>query len=207
MTRRTSRYMPPSRSAAQHISPIQPPLNPKNRSANVSVGSVPALSEERGVAPVTPSKVFDAEKRGSENAETVFAAGNATHVDISPGHEVRHAARAESAGLMKFFPSPPKSIFATTMAKKAPKTASQYGATIGRLKAKRIPVTTHERSNTVFFLFLILLKSVSKSTQERTLTSTSVNARSPKKTTAATSAGTSAITTSSITLRTVVFAL
>ena len=117
--------MPPRRSAAQQISPIHPPLNPKNISEKVSDGRSPSFREESGVAEVTPSKVSDAENSGSENAETVFAAGKATQTDISPGHEVRHAALADSAGFTKFFPRPPNSIFATTIAKNAPKTASQ----------------------------------------------------------------------------------
>ena len=90
-----------------------------------------------------------------------------------------------------------------TMAKKAPRMASQYGALAGRQKASRVPVTQADRSPMVLLFFISLRYRYSKTTQAATVTRVRVSARAPQKNTATARAGTREISTSSISRRVV----
>ena len=58
-------------------------------------------------------------------------------------------ARAASAGLMKFWPMPPKIILHSRIAMMLPITGIQYGTVDGRFIASSMPVTTALKSPVV----------------------------------------------------------
>ena len=60
--------------------------------------------------------------------------------------------RAVAAGLAKFLPKPPKSIFTTMMANTPPMTGIYHGARGGRFSPRISPVTTADKSNVSGFL-------------------------------------------------------
>ena len=105
------------------------------------------------------------------------------------------------AGLKMFWPRPPTRPFTTMMAKASPTIIAQYGELTGTEKASSTPVTTAERLPTVLLRRMTRQSSSSKITQAAADTAVSTSALSPKRITAAMSAGTSAISTSSIILR------
>ena len=94
--------------------------------------------------------------------------------------EIRRKHLAPSAGFIKFWPSPPKSIFTTIMANAPPKTACHQGSVCGRFSASRRPVTTALRSPTVLFLCTIFSKIHSDATQLAIVTRIRISALYPK---------------------------
>ena len=95
-------------------------------------------------------------------------------------NEMNRNIRAVIAGLLKFFPIPPKSCFTTTIANRHPRTACQNGKLAGTLNAISSPVRAAERSQTVCFLCVIALYAYSKSTLAATHTTDSSSALIPK---------------------------
>jgi len=95
---------------------------------------------------------------------------------------------------------PPKNCFATIIATASPIITIQIGIVDGKLKAKRIPVTTALKSPMVLSLFITLRAMYSNKTHERTLTAVTSSERNPNSTTDIISAGIRAIITSSIML-------
>ena len=90
---------------------------------------------------------------------------------IAVGKERRRNTRAAIAGLNMFCPSPPKVIFTTPIAKIAPIVSTHQGQDTGTFRARRIAVTTAERSPTEQgFLRRNLLMRYSTPTQETMLT-------------------------------------
>ena len=158
MTPVTIRNTAPARSATTLISPMVPGIRPMNMSIRFT--ALPLLSWARGVAVVTPSYVNDV---------------------IRAVKQISRKQRAPSAGFMKFCPSPPNSILTTIIAKAAPMTAIHHVASGGRLRARRSPVTTADRSPIVAFLRMSFSKTSSKTTQEAMLTATSSAALNPKR--------------------------
>ena len=101
------RYIPPSKSAAAQVSPIEPPLRPK--SIFVIDGSSPSDMPciiESGVALLAMSTPF-----------------GRVQFDIAAGNEMSIMILAVMAGLAKFLPMPPKSCFTTIIAATLPNTA------------------------------------------------------------------------------------
>ena len=167
--------------AREETSPALPPILPRNISrAFIPVaGFVPSSSASltwaSGVALVTRSGIFmlktlDTLKNILLSARLDQSSG-ATKLVITLVHAKSRKIRADMAGLAKFLPIPPKSIFAITMANSAPTTGTYIGTTAGRLSAKMIPVTTAERSPTVCSFFLMRLNKNSNNTQKPTQTS------------------------------------
>ena len=102
------------------------------------------------------------------------------------------------AGFTKLSPMPPKNCLITIIETNAPTTTISRGIFDGRLNAKRMPVTTADKSHIVFGLFIIFLATNSKRTQLKTLTPVTSSVLGPKNQTDAARAGKSAIITSSI---------
>ena len=68
------------------------------------------------------------------------------NVFIRIAQDSARIARAASAGLMKFWPIPPKIILHSRMAMTEPITGIQYGTVDGRFIASSMPVTTALKS-------------------------------------------------------------
>ncbi len=109
--------------------------------------------------------------------------------------------RPTSAGLAKLCPSPPNNCFTTTMEMNAPMVAIHSGKAGGKLKARIRPVTTAEKSPTGSGFLRTRHHKSSKQTQAATVTPHSSSTRAPKMTVEATSVGSKATTTTSITRR------
>ena len=90
------------------------------------------------------------------------------------------------------------------MATKAPTTAIQSGMPTGMFSARMMPVTTADRSPAVFGFFSSISYKYSNATQARVVTATSTRACTPKISPAASTAGSSAMTTLPISPRVVV---
>ena len=105
------------------------------------------------------------------------------------------------AGFTMFLPIPPKRHLTTTIANTEPITASQILTFVLRLRARRRPVTTAERSPIVCFLPTARLKRNSARTAVATQVRVIQRALRPKMMIPAIVAGSIAITTSSIMLR------
>ena len=71
---------------------------------------------------------------------------------ITPLYASSRNTRAVAAGLAKFLPSPPKSIFTMTIANTPPMTGIYHGARGGRFSPKISPVTSAEKSKVNGFL-------------------------------------------------------
>ena len=107
-------------------------------------------------------------------------------------------ARAARAGLNGFIPSPPKTCFATKIAKTEPTTAIQSGMPAGRLRARRSPVTTAERSPIVLSRFIRMRQTASVTMQVDTHVAIVHTAGIPKNQMPAAAVGRSAMITSSM---------
>lgn len=124
---------------------------------------------------------------------------------MRPAKPMNSTMRPNRAGFAKLKPRPPNSCFATTMATKAPMMAIHSGMVAGRLKARIMPVTTAEKSPTGTGFFITTQYSASKPTQAATVTPVTSSARAPKISVLATSAGSSAMHTLSISPRVLVW--
>ena len=88
--------------------------------------------------------------------------------------------RPTRAGLKMFCPKPPKLIFATPIATKAPMITIHQGKLLGKLNANNRPVNTAERSPIVDFCFnRYYAISHSNSTQAATLIAVVIRAPQP----------------------------
>ncbi|CDE73146.1 unknown [Acidaminococcus sp. CAG:917] len=115
-------------------------------------------------------KTFDTVKNILFSARFDQSSG-ATNDVITPVQAKSRKIRADMAGLAKFLPMPPKSIFAITIANNAPTTGTYMGTTAGRFNPKIMPVTIADRSPTVCSFFLMRLNKNSNNTQKPTQTS------------------------------------
>ena len=106
--------------------------------------------------------------------------------------------RAVIAGFTIFLPRPPKKHLTTTIAKTEPIAHCQSGTFVERLRARRRPVTTAEKSPTVCFFPIARLKRNSDATALTTQVRITQRAGRPKRITAAIEAGSIAIVTSSM---------
>ena len=93
---------------------------------------------------------------------------------------------------------PPNICFTTTMATTLPNTAINGLMVTGRFSASKIPVTTQERSLTVWGRFIMRRDRYSLKMQEATQVRITAMARRPKITTEAIMAGVRARITSSM---------
>ena len=82
-----------------------------------------------------------------------------------------------------------------TMATKAPTTAIHSGMPTGMLRARMMPVTTAERSPTVFCLWVRISYRYSNATQAKVVTTTCTSACTPKIRAEASTQGSRAMTT------------
>ena len=120
ITRRMTRYTPPSSRANTQVSPRQPPRIPtKSCKGEKADGSPPWDISASGVA--------------EEIASAPCHCIGATQLFISPGKLPIRTIRPSRAGLTKFWPSPPNICLATTMATTLPRAACQRGMVEGRL--------------------------------------------------------------------------
>lgn len=94
--------------------------------------------------------------------------------------EISRKHLAPRAGFIKFWPSPPKSIFTTSMANIPPTAPIHQGTLTGRFSASSRPVTTAERSPMVFFLLVIFSNTNSVSTVDAIVMATISSALIPK---------------------------
>ena len=107
-------------------------------------------------------------------------------------------ARAASAGLNGFMPSPPNACFATPMANTEPTAAIQSGIPAGRFSASSRPVSTAERSPMVLSRFIAMRHNASVTSAAETHTAMVHTAGIPKKRIPIAVVGRSAMMTSSI---------
>ena len=114
-------------------------------------------------------------------ASGVFHQNGLSHVVIGPVKEMSMNARAASAGLNGFMPSPPNTCFAMAIANTEPRTAIQSGIPAGRFSARRRPVSTAERSPIVFSRFIARRQSASVTMHVETHTAIVHTAGIPKK--------------------------
>ena len=114
-------------------------------------------------------------------ASGVFHQNGLSQVVIGPVKEMSMNARAASAGLNGFIPSPPNTCFAMAMAKIEPTTAIHSGIPAGRFSARRRPVSTAERSPIVFSRFIAMRQSASVTMHVETHTAIVHTAGMPKK--------------------------
>ena len=106
--------------------------------------------------------------------------------------------RAVMAGFAKLCPSPPNRHLTITTANAAPMTHCHTGTLVLRFSASRRPVTTALRSPTVCLRPVTRLNRNSETTAPITHAASTGSAFTPKMTTEATAAGSSAIITSSM---------
>ena len=85
-----------------------------------------------------------------------MASNGDTQEVIINGKEARRIARAAKAGLKILCPRPPKSSLTKNIAKKLPKAGIHRETVEGRIRAKRIPVTTLLPSKILIFLLVII---------------------------------------------------
>ena len=123
-----------------------------------------------------------------------------TQLFISSGKLAMMTMRPMRAGLTKLWPSPPNICLATTMAATPPRAACHKGMVAGRLKASSSPVTTADKSPTVWGRFMTRRLKNSAATQEPTDTAMTAAARHPNSQTEAAAAGIRAMITSSMML-------
>ena len=114
--------------------------------------------------------------------------------------------RAVSAGFTKFCPIPPNICLTTTIATTPPNAAISGLIETGRFIASRMPVTTQERSPTVWRRFITTRERYSLKMHDATDVRMITAARKPKIITEAIMAGVSAMMTSSMMLEVVSFA-
>ena len=128
-----------------------------------------------GVAPVCPSTAVSAMVRNGKPG--------VGHVVICTGNEMSRNARPANAGLKRLQPSPPKVIFTTPIANKAPITTIHNGMLAGRLNASNKPVRMAEPSVTVGrpSRSRYLPMTHSKNTHDATDTAVTAMAPRPKK--------------------------
>ena len=131
-------------------------------------------------------------------ASGVFHQNGLSQVVIGPVKLMSMNARAASAGLNGFIPSPPNTCLATPIANTEPTTAIQSGSPAGRLSARRSPVTTAERSPMVFSRFIARRHSASVTMQVETQVAIVQTAGIPKNQMPAAVVGKSAMITSSM---------
>ena len=130
-------------------------------------------------------------------SEKLWSIG-AVQAVIFAGNEFIRMIRAVSAGFTKFCPMPPNICFTTTMAMTPPNAAMMGLMETGRFIASRTPVTTQERSPTVWRRFMTRRDMYSLKMQDATVVRIITAARKPKMMTEAIIAGVSAKMTSSI---------
>ena len=165
------------------LSPTAPPRRPRNMSINEGSCSEPAEISSSGVAEASSSTTAGiAPPATSEKARSMNT-------------------RPLMAGFAKLCPSPPKRHLTMIIAKAEPTTHCQTGTLELRFSPSRSPVTTALKSPTVCFLCVARSNSASETTAPMTQAAMTLSAPMPKITTAATVAGSSAMTTSSITRR------
>ena len=193
IVRRKSRYAAPSSRARALVSPMHPFTLPRKRSlmmatCDQSKPSAPFLTRARGVAVVAASRPCHADD---------------DQVVIGPVKEMSMNARAASAGLNGLYPSPPNACLQMPIANTPPAAAIQSGRSGGRLRARRRPVRTAERSPMEFSRFMARRQSASVTRQAAMQVPARKSARRPKKKIAQPNAGRSAMMTSSMRLLTV----
>ena len=130
-------------------------------------------------------------------SEKLWSIG-AVRAVIFAGNEFIRMIRAVSAGFTKFCPMPPNICFTTTMAITPPNAAIIGLMETGRFIASKTPVTTQERSPTVWRRFMTRRDMYSLKMQDATVVRIITAARKPKMMTDAIIAGVSAKMTSSI---------
>ena len=130
-------------------------------------------------------------------SEKLWSIG-AVHAVIFAGNEFIRMIRAVSAGFTKFCPMPPNICFTTTRAMTPPNAAMMGLMETGRFIASKTPVTTQERSPTVWRRFMTRRDMYSLKMQDATVVRIITAARKPKMMTDAIIAGVSAKMTSSI---------
>ena len=191
MVRVTSSQARPIRMARAQVSPMTPPCTPMNRSISGYLPTPPSTC--RGVALEAPSTPMICRVRA--------ALGGFTKAVMRLAKPVNSTMRATRAGLAKFMPMPPNSCFISTMAMKAPTIAIHTGMVTGMFSARIRPVTTAERSPTGLGFFIRRQYSHSNTTQAATVTPHSSRVFRPKMMVLATTQGSSAMITFSISLR------
>ena len=134
--RRIKRYNAPSNKNKILVSPITPPVNPKNISNKVgkSVDVSAFFITASGVALESPST----EAAPNQKFEDAVFTENDV---MGPAKHINRKQRAAKAGFMKLFPSPPNSSFTTIMAKNPPTIGIHNGMVDGKFIPSKSPVT------------------------------------------------------------------
>ena len=115
--------MPPNSNRIADVSPMQPPDLPINKS---KISTTPVPSDIFAAIASAPPFMI-----ASGVAVDTASTPGAVQVVIGTGQEERSTALAASAGLMKLCPNPPKSCFATTIAKIDPINVIHHGKEAG----------------------------------------------------------------------------
>ena len=119
------------------VSPITPPVKPKNISNKLGNASVefPAFF-------ITASGVADDSPSTEAAPNQIFEDAVLTENEvIGPAKLINKKQRAARAGFMKLFPNPPNNSFTTMIAKKPPTTGIHNGIVDGRFIPSKSPVT------------------------------------------------------------------
>ena len=131
-------------------------------------------------------------------ADAVKSAAGAAPPATVPAKASSRNTRAAMAGFTMFLPMPPKQPLTITTANTLPRAHCHSGTLVLRFSASSRPVTTADRSETVCFFPAHRLNRASAKTADATHVTMVHSAETPKITTPAIAAGSSAITTSSI---------
>mgnify|MGYP003321456502 CR=1 FL=1 len=118
-------------------------------------------------------EIYKKAKLWYENGtEVIFSCGGNIFKSITQAaNETNKNTRPPKAGFMKFCPNPPKDIFTTPIANRAPMKTTHQGVVTGRFIASRSPVTTAADSQKrPCLLKRYFVMAHSTSTQESTLT-------------------------------------
>ena len=144
--RRIKRYNAPSNKNKILVSPITPPVKPKNISNKPGKSVEPSafFITASGVALESPST----EAAPNQKFDDVVLTENDV---IGPAKHINRKQRAAKAGFMKLFPSPPNSSFTTIIAKKPPITGIHSGIVDGKFIPSNKPVTIALHSKDVLF--------------------------------------------------------